>query len=194
MRRSGQAFLPGFSWKGDSAHGGGNSRTTHPRSARPFHPRADLHVVIRSERARGPLSMLRRATRVGRAVRSVAARAHVELKDYVNVGNHLHLRLRARSRASLQAFLRALTGLLARILLKRERGVGARANAGVAAPRESFWDARPYSRIVDGAGDGRALSHYFHLNRLETSGVTKRMNAEMVALFRQNRELAVRDG
>ena len=196
VRRSGQVFLPGLAWKKKDVFGGGNSHTTHPTSARPFHSKADLHIVIRSEKARGKLSLLRHDTRIGQKVHAIARKVFVEVKDYANVGNHIHLRVRARSRDGLNAFLRAITGVIARIVAGRDRGWAAGRGArrlGAPAARATadvgsgpFWDARPFSRIVSAATDVQSLAQYFELNRVEReTGFSREMSRELLAIYQE---------
>ena len=53
-----------------------------------------IHVVVRSPMARGKRSMLLKAKQVEKIVRDQAAKQHIKVCDYANVGNHLHLLIR----------------------------------------------------------------------------------------------------
>jgi hypothetical protein len=69
-----------------------------------------------------------------------AERFGVRVYNYANSGNHIHILVRPpRDRAKLAGFLRALSGLIARLTLKAERGCA----RGI-----RFWDHRPFSRVV----------------------------------------------
>ncbi len=85
----------------------------------------------------------------------------VKVYRFANSGNHLHLVILPRSRPAFQAFIRAVSGLIARITLKVERGraLGIR-----------FWDARPFTRILAWGRDFRRTSDYLLRNTLEALG------------------------
>src|SRR5271156_5950468 len=88
-------------------HGGVVGKGRH-KGPRPFAARRPLHVVMRSERARGRWSLLHPANRgtVEALMSRYAARYQVRVYQFANVGNHLHLLMRARDRHALQRFLR----------------------------------------------------------------------------------------
>ncbi len=77
--------------------------------------------------ARGARSMLKRARGVESMVRSQAKNQDIEIVDYVNVGNHMHMVIKIYARGaernrSFARFMRASSGLIARTLLGAERG------------------------------------------------------------------------
>jgi hypothetical protein len=132
-------------------------------------------VVLRSSQARGSLSLLsllspRRARGIEALVRAQARIQGVRLYRYANAGNHLHLVVLPGSRKALSAFLRALAGLIARQVLRTERGRPfIRATAEERTPT-GFWDARPYTRIVEWGRDFAGACRYVLRNELEPTG------------------------
>lgn len=169
-KRSRQLSL--FSPRQRRAHGwdgqyGGDSRPGMRKVLRPIHPGLHLHVVLRSERARGDRSLLHRRHRSGveATVYRTAARAGVRVVRFENVGNHLHLLVRVSERAALGAFLRGAAGVIARRVLGRERG-----QAGSRKVRRSFWDGTAYTRVVSWGRELRALRAYLDKNQLEAVG------------------------
>ncbi len=81
----------------------------------------------------------------------------VEIRDYVNVGNHLHLLIKSHHRLCVTRFLRAIAGLIPRLVLGCEKGrpLG-----------EAFWDGRPYSKILAGGlRPLKVIKSYFAKNR-----------------------------
>ena len=52
----------------------------------------------------------------------MARRFEIRIYDFANVGSHLHLVLRARSREAFQGFLRSFAGIVARRVIGAERG------------------------------------------------------------------------
>lgn len=147
--------------KKDPVEYGGDTTKGRRKGVRPFSPRASLHVVVRSHRARGTWSLLHRRNRatIDRLVYKWAAAKRVKIYRYANVGNHLHLLVRAERREELQAFLKTFAGLAARAVTGAQKGI----RTG------KFWDQTAYSRIVPG-GAFRALCAYFGKNRLEAVG------------------------
>jgi REP element-mobilizing transposase RayT len=176
FRRSGQAYLAGLEWKKGEAFGGGRSHQNHPKQPRPFHSKADLHIVMRSEHATGKKSFLAHAKRVREITNSLAKRSFIELKDFANSGNHLHLIVRARSKPALTTFLKGLSGVLCRLVTGIQRGrAGEKRALGY-----SFWDGRPFSRILTTMEIFRAVKNYLELNRFEISAGLPRSLAREV--------------
>ena len=170
---SAQITLPGFDFKRKLAFGG-NLRS-HAKSARPVSTKHPMHLVLRSSLARGERSFLARGRRVEQILRRQAERFNLRLYDVANAGNHLHVVVRARSPRGLKNFLRAVTGILARVSLGAERG----------RPKlTKFWDVRPFSRIVTWGADYTRMKEYLMLNRVETLGMDRLSAREMLAKIR----------
>jgi hypothetical protein len=126
-----------------------------------------MHLVLRSSQARGERSFLRpggRARLIERLVRKQGREKGVRIYRFANSGNHLHLLVLPRSRKGYRAFVRAISGLIARLALGAERG---RAQMAQGA---RFWDARPYTRIVEWGRAFHVACHYVRLNELEAPG------------------------
>src|SRR6476620_10568066 len=178
MRR--QISLPGFDHNAKLAFGGA-AQKGNPKTARTIVTRQAMHVVVRSSQAKGRYSFLGKAKRVEDILLRQAERFGVRLYDVANAGNHLHLVLRASSVRLFKGFLRAITGLLARLVLGVERGSpwkGAR-----------FWDARPFTRIVSWGRDYTQLRNYLLLNRTEMLGMKRqpaRAMLERIEVFRRS--------
>ena len=77
-----------------------------------------------------------------------------------NVGNHLHLLVKAPTREAFQSFLRTVSGLGARLISGAKKGTA----------RGKFWDAPAYSRVVAWGRAFKALQAYFDKNKLEAIG------------------------
>jgi REP element-mobilizing transposase RayT len=125
-----------------------------------------MHIVLRSSQATGRRSFLHHKNRkhVGGIVIRQAKIASIKIKHYENVGNHLHIVVRVAHRKALFRFLRAISGLIARAVMGCEKGQPL---------REAFWDARPFSRIVDwGRRSLQALTEYIRKNRTQALGYT----------------------
>jgi REP element-mobilizing transposase RayT len=170
-----------------------------------------MHVVLRSSLARDHRSMLLHDRTIQRVLQRLAKRFHIRLYDIANSGNHLHLILRLPHREALSPFLKAATGLIARLVLKVERGhawqdrpkcrlsrghfpygsresAKARGSGPVASDANPvrFWDARPWTRIVSFGPDFRRLKDYLMINRADLAGFTR---ASYRAMLKEVRRL-----
>lgn len=151
---------------------GGSRLKSHAKVKRPLATKQPLHLVVKSSYATGARSMLRKrnASRIEAIIRSQARLKGLRVYHFVNVGNHLHLVLRVDHRSlqtgrrAYRAFIRAVTGLIARHVLGAERG---------AAQGAKFWQARPFTRIVTWGRDYLGLSGYMLKNQLEAIGFVK---------------------
>jgi REP element-mobilizing transposase RayT len=151
----GRAFTP------RTKHGGGLNQGQR-KLARPIDTRKPLHVVFRSERARGEWSLnrLRHAEKIEKLVKSLGRRHHVQIMQYANAGNHLHMVVRAKDRDEFKRFSKTLTGLVARLVTGAKKG----------NPMGKFWDSLFFSRVIEW---GRAVVNakdYVLQNMLETEG------------------------
>lgn len=114
----------------------------------------------------------------------------VKIYRVANAGNHLHLLVRFTRRRALQNFLRGATGLIARKVLRRERGPGletseislrmlpdkkdATGAASSSAKKLKFWSQRPFTRVVSWGRDFDGTLSYLQLNSLEALGFIDR--------------------
>jgi REP element-mobilizing transposase RayT len=96
--------------------------------------------------------------KVERLAYTWARAKRVRLYRFVNVGNHLHLLLKADRQEDLQQFLKTFAGLVARAITGAKKGT-----------KGKFWEKTAYSKIIPG-GAFRALCAYLGKNRLEAVG------------------------
>jgi REP element-mobilizing transposase RayT len=127
-------------------------------------PKQAMHIVLRSSRARGKWSMLhpRVQSHVDEAAQRIAERHGVRIYRYANVGNHLHLLVRSRTRTAFKSFLRDLSGTIALIVTGAKK----------TSPLEGrFWDNLAYTRIVSWGREFKNLELYFIKNLFEAAGL-----------------------
>jgi REP element-mobilizing transposase RayT len=177
-RASKQIAMPGFEAKTALSFGGGTRGSkTNPVSARPISTKQAIHLVMRSEIARGSRSLLLHAGRIEGILKKQARRHGVRLYRLANAGNHLHIVVKLERRGALAPLLRATTGLIARLVLKAERGRPAldvqKAPSAFQHRPTRFWDARPFSRLIAWGKDYLQVKDYLELNTLETKGFAK---------------------
>jgi REP element-mobilizing transposase RayT len=167
----------------------GKEWKSNPKTARPVAVKQAMHVVLRSSLARNERSMLLHDRTIQRVLQRLAKRFHIRLYDIANSGNHLHLILRLPHRQALTPFLKAASGLIARIVLKVERGQARaprEARVGARQTKPRFWDARPWTRIVSFGPDFKRLKDYLMLNRADLAGFTR---ASYRAMLKEVRRL-----
>ena len=154
---------------------GGSLALGRRKLKRPLDRRRPSHWVFKSSHAKGDWSLLTYRNRlfVERTFVKWAARFRVTLHERVNVGNHVHLVLSFKSLAELKAFVRTVSGLIARHVTRAKKGQ---------ASGKRFWDTIPFSRVVRGRGALRILRVYMEKNRSEArSGV--RVSQDETARF-----------
>jgi REP element-mobilizing transposase RayT len=129
---------------------------------RPMDPKKTLHLVFRSERAKGNWSLRRfkHIEHIKRLTYFLATRNRVKIIEYANGGNHLQLLVHAKDRNAFKRFTRTLTGLIARLVTGAKKGnaVG------------KFWDALFFSRVLEWGRDYFTVKSYVIQNDREASG------------------------
>ena len=175
--RSAQPCLPGFAGLKEKNFGGSLLGKGNPRHPRPLSFRRPLHLVMRSSQAVREKSLLspRRARQVEAVVRRTARQRGIRVYRYANSGNHLHILIKVPSPQAYRAYIRAISGLIARLVLGTERGAGRKPALGAGKKQGSeksahFWDARPFTRIVEWGRDYLRVCDYLLQNRLEALG------------------------
>lgn len=157
-----QDFLPGLNIKPQRSFGGSHLKS-HPKGQRAVPLDRPLHLVMRSRLANGKSSFRQKyfAERIFGIIQKQCERFNVRLYQYGNGGNHIHLMVMPRSRRGYCGFIRAITGLIARLILRAQKS----------QPKNlKFWDARPFSRVVVWGKDFRQLGQYLIQNTLEAFG------------------------
>lgn len=143
---------------------GGALLKGNPRSKRPISTRKPMHLVMRSSFAKGSFSMQQTMNRkrIQIALQSLSKSLGVRVYRFANSGNHLHMLIYTSSRQAYINFIRALSGIIARIVLNAERGS--------ASMIDRFWDARPFTRVVEWGREFSVVRNYIDLNKLEAIG------------------------
>lgn len=138
---------------------GGMSLKKRRKTKRPLIPGAVTHVLLKSSKATGNLSLLKHQPMVKALLRERSRKFFVEITEFVNMGNHLHLKVRFKNTKNFQNFLRTFTGLLARKLTKAHRGTAF----------GKFWDVLAFTRVLTSKFEELGLKVYFGGNMLEKS-------------------------
>lgn len=175
-RHDKQLLLPGLNGRTKKNAFGGELRKGMRKVRRPFDSKQALHVVLRSSKARGELSMLhpRHCNHVRDLVDRLKKRWNIRLYRYANVGNHLHLLVRAKNRADWQGFIRELAGGIAMIVTGAKKGNALNRAKSTEAPdsaKRGFWDHLVYTRIVSWRQDFNNVAEYVCKNIWEGAGI-----------------------
>ena len=141
-------------------HGGIESKGKR-KTTRPFFAKAPMHIVLYSERAKGSWSMLHRKHKsaVTSMIYVYAERFKVRVYRAANVGNHIHLLVKADEKKQLSDFLRVLAGRVAITVSGARKGIK---RIG------KFWDSLCWSRLVNWGKDFYHVQSYVLANELET--------------------------
>jgi REP element-mobilizing transposase RayT len=145
-----------------------NPRITHGgvpslqkrKTSRPFSPHAPVHLVLKSKRAKGAWSLLHRKNqaRVNSMIYVYAHRFKVKVYRAANVGDHLHLLVKATERKHLADYLRVLAGRIAVTVSGAQKYV---------KKIGRFWDYLYWSRLVNWGRDFYNVRKYVSANELE---------------------------
>ncbi|MFL5815287.1 MAG: transposase [Bdellovibrionia bacterium] len=178
MRAKKDSFLPGFEKSSGASHGGELSRGKR-KTLRPIDSKQALHVVLRSSKARGNLSMLhpKHCNAVEKYVQKTAQRWGVRIYRFANVGNHLHLLIKVPSRSAWKSFSREIAGGIAQIVTGAKKGEALKRHSDASLPESAqrgFWDHLLFTRIVNFGRDFKIVSAYLIKNLFEAAGVPMR--------------------
>ncbi len=165
--------------------GGSFLKKSHAKVARPLSTKFPMHIVLKSSQAKGSLSFL--FPKNQKIVKSLLKRAsslfRIQVLEFSNNGNHLHLLIRGHRREDIKNFLRTLSALLPRYIQGRHKGlkgrIGMRNHVNALNPeasedlvcKNSFWDQRAFSRIVEGYKGYVVARDYVLMNHLESLGI-----------------------
>jgi REP element-mobilizing transposase RayT len=144
-----------------SGFGGALLKKSHAKSARPFRKNNPIHIVLRSTKAQGKNSFFNHSKWIDRQIKEMSRACGVKIERYENVGNHLHILLRATRRESFRAFLRGITSTIARKITGAKKGL---------QKSQKFWDALPFSRLIKGHSAYKIMQEYLNKNRIEAIG------------------------
>ncbi len=146
---------------------GGSLLKGNAKGPRPLSSKEPLHLVLKANRGFGARSMLHpdHVKKVNACVRRQAEATGIRLYHFVNVGNHLHLVVRIHDRKRFRAFIRAISGLIARQVLGAERGpANSEKESGA-----GYWIQRPFTRVASWGRDYKGLGQYMLKNQRQVS-------------------------
>jgi REP element-mobilizing transposase RayT len=152
---------------------GGALALNKRRSRRPLSTKAPIHVMLRSDFAKGPRSLLKHQFMIRAILRKASRLFQIKVYRVAICGNHLHFLVRGHHREDLQNFFRVLSGHVAQNILREfpvaeaERG-GAPQKRKHPKNQRKFWALLIYSRVLSGWGrEFRVVAKYIEQNVLE---------------------------
>jgi REP element-mobilizing transposase RayT len=177
MRKQKQLLL-GDEFEVEKEFGGSHLKKSHAKKARPIAIKKTMHLTLRSSKAKGDKSFRydkNRIQKIDNVVKTQAQKFGVEIYRFANVGNHIHMLVKASYRRGFISFLRAISGIIARIALNVQRGCAktTRAERGHARLTEAargFWDQRPWTRILFTWTEFKNVKKYVEQNFNEAMG------------------------
>lgn len=173
--------------------GGSLLKRSHAKSARFLSTKSPIHLVLKSSKAKRNLSFLTLENQrtVKQVLKRTAYTFKIQILEFSNNGNHLHLLIRGYNRDQIKNFMRTLSALLSRYIQKKHKGHLILTNQtskntnpntsshknrspnaqGTIADTCSFWDQRPFTRIVESHKGYFVAKDYVVLNHLEALGI-----------------------
>lgn len=146
------------------------------KASRPLSKRDTIHFVIRSEWANGSDSFLvsKNYKQIDQIIARFAKRFGIRIYEKAINNNHIHLLLKITNRIYYRAFIKAVTGKIASHIMKqksfREFSKMKSESKNNRTLSNSFWQFRPFSRIVNWGRDFKTCQNYIKLNVLEAFG------------------------
>lgn len=142
------------------------------KTRRPLNSKRPVHLVLRSDLARGKRSLFKNKRLVLQFLRKYSKMFGVRVYEIAVCGNHLHGVVRCSDRTRLQNFFRVFAGQVAQEILRMhplQRGEE-KAFRGGTHPKsqKSFWSLLAYTRIVAWGRDFENVIAYVFRNTLET--------------------------
>lgn len=150
--------------KARTVHGGSLSRGKR-KSKRPIAIRQSLHVVLKSERAKGQRALIHHALYIEARLKSAAYRFGVRIYGRAIHFNHIHLHVRGTTRIGLQNFFRVVAGHIAQEILNRKPLTPS--ELAQTHGTRKFWQDLVFSRLVTWGRDFRAVKNYLIKNGIE---------------------------
>jgi hypothetical protein len=161
------------------AHGGDLSKGKR-KSKRPLSDKLSLHVVLKSDKAKGYRSLNNNSKTVKSVIRKAAWLFRIKVYSFSLNHNHLHLSVRGKCSVDIQNFFRVLAGHMAQQILRKyplpQKSGNAPDRDGQrpAGYKRKFWNDLIYSRLVSWGREFRAVGSYIRLNQLEAAGLIRR--------------------
>ena len=119
------------------AHGG-SVNLGKRKSTRPLDSKMPVHVVLKSNKAKGALALVRFDVEIDKILVKMAEKFQISIYEKNINYTHIHLLIRGKNRQNLQNFFRTIAGLIARLVTGAEKGKAF----------GKFWSYLLYTRVL----------------------------------------------
>lgn len=162
------------------SYGGELLKTRKARAhGRPLDTKNSLHLVLRSSKARDDRSFWKNKNKaeIFKIMRKFSQKYGVKIYSMANVGNHLHLHIKLSNLHTYKRFIRATTSAIAMAITGCSRWEPLKKREDKRDPtrkvKDSFWDYRPFTRVVVSLRAFLNLKDYIEINQLEGFGLQR---------------------
>ncbi len=151
---------------------GGSLALRKRRARRPLNLKQSHHITMKSRHAVGSRSLFRHKKMILSLIKKNSSKFQVSVYEHAIQGNHIHLLVKAQTRAGLQNFFRVIAGHIAQKILKEcplkpTPGGASSKTKGCEKNQRKFWNYLLYSRIITWGREFKLVAKYIQRNTLE---------------------------
>jgi putative transposase len=170
-------------FKADVRFFGGALLKGKRKSLRPLSTKDPIHVVMRSTWAKKEYSFLKpvHTKAIHKILGAMGKRFQVKIYQTAVQGNHIHLVIKIPHRIQYKAFIKAISGKIAQTVMKAPsfeaflENLSRNGTSGGDGRKErdkikSFWELRPFTRVLLWGKDFKKCLKYLTQNTLEAIG------------------------
>lgn len=156
--------------------GGSLLKCGHARTARPLSSKDFTHLVLKSELAHQPeYRMTKKRKLIEQIIKKNIQNFGVRIHKLAIAGHHIHVLISFKSRRKYFDWVRRITGLIARLMLKKERGLSSENTQSILTIEKqlkklTFWSQRPFTRIIKWGRDFKIVYKYLENNIIQAIG------------------------
>lgn len=130
------------------------------KAKRPLSTQAPIHLVLKTEKAKGKLAFVSHKSQIEKAISIVSKKYGIKVYEKAINFNHIHMVLRLKTLNSYNSWIRVLTSEIVKILSKRTK-----------ENLKEFFTHRPYTKIIAWGRQFKRVLDYQILNQLEVVGL-----------------------
>lgn len=139
---------------------GGSLLNGKRKEARPLSTKHPLHLILKSEKARGTCSFINHRFAIELALAKAAAQFKVKIYDKAVSNDHIHMVIFFKSKETYKGFVRVLSAQIVRIIAEKTK-----------MPLKNFFTQRPYTKILSWGRQFKTALEYQVLNQMEYFGL-----------------------
>ena len=154
---------------------GGATAIQKRKEKRTISIKKPMHLVLRSDKAKGPRSFLKNKPLVLKLLRLYSKKFAVRVYEIAVCGNHIHCLVKGSNRKQLQNFFRVFPGQIAQEILQHHplKPTEKKAFAGGTHPKsqKTFWSLLLYSKLISWVREYLSTKNYIIRNTMEALGL-----------------------